>query len=310
MGRASYIETECRTALNRVKGMPFAWSLNPYRGCTHSCHYCYARATHAYYGMNADEDFESRIVVKTNFAAVLRQELARRSWRHESVALGTATDAYQPCEGRFRITRAVLEALRDARNPLSIVTKSTLIVRDLDILAELARAAAVRVYFTITTVDPVLWRIIEPGTPHPLKRLQIMQRLNAAGIPAGVFMAPILPGITDSIDAIEAVAAAASHHGAVSFGSSPLRLAPLVKEHYLDVIATTFPDLLPRYQRAYSGANAPVDYRDAIDRRVAHIRQRHGFAADSVASRERDAIDPPSGMPSPPVRTGQLALLM
>src|ERR671912_2455098 len=200
MGRTTYIETECRTALNRVSGMPFRWSLNPYRGCVHGCHYCYARATHSYLGLNADEDFATRIVVKANMPEVLRQELGRRSWTRERVAIGTATDAYQPCEGRYRLTRRCLEALRDAHTPVSIVTKSTLILRDLDLLTELAHGPGATVYFTITTLDLQLWRVIEPSTPPPRKRLEVLRRLSQAGIPTGVFLAPILPGITDGVE--------------------------------------------------------------------------------------------------------------
>jgi DNA repair photolyase len=227
MPTASYHETTCKTALNRVRGMPFAWSLNPYRGCTHGCHYCYARSTHTYYGLSVGKDFSSKIIVKTNFVESLRRELQSRSWQREPVAIGTATDAYQPCEGRYRITRRVLEALRDCRTPASVVTKSTLVLRDADLLAELARVAGATVYFTVTTLDPDVWRAVEPGTPPPAKRLCVMRRLVDAGVPCGVFLAPILPGITDSADSIDAVAAAAKAHGAISFGTSVLRLAPV-----------------------------------------------------------------------------------
>src|SRR5829696_7528426 len=197
MAKAIYTEIQCKTAINRVSGMPFRWSLNPYRGCTHSCHYCYARLSHTYLGFDADEDFETKIIVKSNMPEVVRQELGRRSWTRERVAIGTATDAYQPCEGRYRLTRRCLEALRDADTPVSIVTKSTLILRDRDLLKQLANGPGATVYFTITTLDPDLWRLLEPGTPPPLKRLQVMQRLADAGVPCGVFLAPILPGITD-----------------------------------------------------------------------------------------------------------------
>jgi len=301
MARTEYIETTCKTALNPVRGMPFAWSLNPYRGCRHGCHYCYARATHAYYGMNAGEDFERRIVVKTNFPDVLRAELARPSWRRERVAIGTATDAYQPGEGRYRLTRRVIEALAAYDTPASIVTKSPLIVRDLDLLTDLARRANVHVFFTITTVDPTLWRLAEPGTPPPAARLRALQRLSKAGIRTGVLMAPILPGITDSVAAIEAVAAAAAEHGAASFGTSPLRLAPLVKEHYLGFVAAAFPGLLPRYHRAYRGVNAPADYQTALAARIETIRARHGFAADAMR-------DPPRRRAGGDERGRQLAL--
>jgi DNA repair photolyase len=281
MAKTHYIEIPCRTALNRVRGMPFAWSLNPYRGCTHNCHYCYAVATHAYYGLAA-KDFGSTIFVKTNLVEVLRGELARRSWANEKVAIGTATDPYQPCEGRYRLTRGALEALRERTNPFSIVTKSTLVLRDLDVLVDLSRQTDVTVHFTITTLDPATWRSVEPGTPPPWKRLQVMRRLVEAGVSCGVFLAPILPGITDSAESIEAVVESARKHGASHVWASPLRLAPLVKEHYLGFVADVYPDLVPRYERAYSGTNAPANYQTAIQARLDRILARHGYDQDSM----------------------------
>ena len=308
MGRPEYREMPCKSALNRVSDMPFRWSLNPYRGCVHGCHYCYARATHPYLGLDADEDFEKKIVVKTNMAEVLRGELRKASWTRERVAIGTATDAYQPCEGRYRLTRHCLDALLGADTPISIVTKSTLILRDLDLLTRLADGPGATVYFTITTLDPEHWRLIEPGTPPPLKRLAVLRRLTDAGVPCGVFLAPILPGITDSVESLEAVAAAAKDHGAVSFGSAVLRLAPMVKEHYLGFVAEAFPDLLPRYERAYAGTNISSDYQAAIDRRLARIRERHGFVADAMQDRRKDVVTLLPGVQQPVVRSGQLAL--
>jgi DNA repair photolyase len=293
MARATYIESPCKSALNAVKGMPFRWSLNPYRGCVHACHYCYARASHPYLGFNPDDDFETKIMVKSNMPAVLRRELARPGWGGESVAIGTATDAYQPAEGQYRLTRGILEVMHAYRNPLSIITKSTLIARDIDVLADLARTAKVRVSFTITTVDPELWRMVEPGTPPPSSRLRVLARLADAGVPCGVNLAPVLPGLTDSDEAIEAVARAAREHGATIFWASPLRLAPLVKEHYFAFVARAFPDqpdLLRRYQRAYPGADAPRRYRDDLEARVKLITDRYGFVP-----RERTDPAPESG---------------
>lgn len=285
MSKATYLEMPCKSALNAVKGMPFRWSLNPYRGCVHACHYCYARASHPYLGFNADEEFETRIVVKTNLAEVLRRELARPGWTGEPVAIGTATDAYQPVEGKYRLTRDVLAVMHSFRNPLSIITKSTLVLRDLDLLADLARQTRVRVSFTITTLDPELWRLVEPGTPPPASRLKVLAKLAAAGVPCGVNLAPVLPGLTDSEAAIESVAAAAREHGASRFWASPLRLAPLVKEHYFGFVARSFPELLRRYQLSYPGASAdaPRRYRDGLDARIAAITARHGFG--DVATR-------------------------
>ena len=307
MARAQYVEVPCKSALNRVRGMPFKWSLNTYRGCAHACHYCYARASHTYYGLNAGEDFETKIFVKVNAADVLRRELARPSWLGEQVALGTITDCYQPAEGRFRVTRGVLAALLERRNPISMVTKSTMVLRDLDLLAELARVAHVRAYFTVTTMDPALWRDVEPGTPPPWKRLHVMRLLLQAGVPAGVLMAPILPGLTDSVAAIEAVVAAAAEHGAAFFGATALRLAPDVKEHYLDFVGAAFPDLLPRYQRAYPAANAPRDYQTALQTRVERIRARYGFTDDALRARYT-AMAPHIAATPPLTRPTQLAL--
>src|SRR5215213_9739150 len=308
MRRPEYREIPCKSALNRVSGMPFRWSLNPYRGCLHGCHYCYARASHTYLGMNAGEDFSTRIVVKINMPEVLRQELRKPSWRRERVAIGTATDAYQPCEGRYHLTRRCLEVLRDHQTPVSIVTKSTLILRDLDLLTELAYGPGATVYFTITTLDDALWRLIEPGTPPPRKRLRVMQDLSNAGVPCGVFLAPILPGITDAAESIDAVAAAAKAHGAASFGSAVLRLAPQVKEHYLAFVAETFPHLLPRYERAYAGMNIAADYQAAIERRLARIREQRGFVEDAMHSRRVEAATSRRIAEPVMVGTGQLSL--
>lgn len=310
MARPIYSETTCKSALNRVSGMPFHWSLNPYRGCVHACHYCYARATHAYLGLNADNDFETRISVKTNMPTVLRQELRKPSWQRERVAIGTATDPYQPGEGRYRITRRCLEALRDHLTPVSIVTKSTLVLRDRDILVDLAHISGTRVNFSITTLDASLARLVEPGTPSPAKRLTMMRRLVDAGVPCGVYLAPILPGLTDAEEVIAAVAAAARDHGATSFWAGTLRLAPLVKEHYFAFVERTFPELLSRYQRAYPQSDAPPEYRARIDDRIARVRDRFGFGSenDKTIAVERAPTSSPPG--SAPVRPAQLSLAM
>ncbi|MFN8590553.1 MAG: radical SAM protein [Thermomicrobiales bacterium] len=287
--------------------MPFGWSLNPYRGCVHGCHYCYARASHAYLGMNAGDDFSNRIVVKTNMPEVLRHELGRPSWARQRVAIGTATDAYQPCEGRYRLTRRCLEAFRDFDTPVSIVTKSTLVLRDRDLLMALAAGAGATVHFTITTLDDTLWRVLEPGTPPPHQRLQVMRRLADSGIPCGVFLAPVLPGITDSEASIAAVAAAAQEHGALSFWSSVLRLAPLVKEHYFGFIGDAFPTLAPRYARAYAETNAPDAYLRAMEARIARIQTQFGFDQDPARERPSAGRPVPSSIPRS-ARSQQLAL--
>jgi DNA repair photolyase len=300
----------CRSAINRVNGMPFRWSLNPYRGCAHACHYCYARATHAYFGMNADEDFETRIIVKVNMPEVLRKELARKSWQRERVALGTATDPYQPCEGRYRITRGCLEALRNGATPVSIVTKSTLVLRDRDVLVDLAQLPGTRVNVTITTLDKELSRLVEPGTPPPAQRLKVMRQLVEAGIPCGVYLAPVLPGLTDSEEAIASVVEAARDNGATAFWSGVLRLAPLVKEHYFDFVGETFPDLLRRYQRAYPASDAPRDYRDRLDERIARVKKRYGFGEATEKVRQSESTAPSFVSVPTPLGSGQLSLAM
>src|SRR5919197_2892858 len=253
VARAAYTETPAKTALNRVQGMGFKWSLNPYAGCPHRCTYCFA----VRYWVDADRgtpaDFGAHQIVKVNLPELLARELARPRLRGEEVVVGTATDPYQPAEARFRLTRRSLELLRDHGNPVSILTKGPLIMRDVDVLAGLAD---LRVYFSITTVDLSLWRTVEPGTANPYHRLRAMRRLREARVTAGVLMAPILPGITDSVASIKAVAAAAREHGASYFEAAPLRLMAHVKEHYLSFVGRAFPALLPRYLRAYPGVYA------------------------------------------------------
>lgn len=280
MAHVTYTASPCKSALNRVQGMPFAWSLNPYRGCTHGCHYCYARATHAHLGLDAGLDFTQRIFVKSNVVEVLRRELGARSWRREEVAIGTATDPYQPGEGRFTLMPGILQAFSDFQSPVSLVTKSTLVWRDRRELIHLQAVAGARVNFTITTLDPTIWRALEPGTPPPQKRLEIMRRLVDAGVPCGIFLAPVVPGITDSPAALAAIAEAAHAHGASWLWASPLRLAPLVKEHFLGWLGEFRPDLLTRYDLGFPGANTSPEYRAWLERQVTQARLAAGFAPD------------------------------
>ena len=193
---ARYQEVTCRSALNRVEGMPFRWTLNPYRGCTHGCHYCFARRFHPQFDLGPGDDFSSVILVKVNFAEVLRRELERPSWKKGLVAFGTATDPYQPIEGHYKITRRSLEALAAHPTPVGLVTKGPMAVRDCDILADLSRRTQCTVYFSVPTVDEDDWRLLEPGTAHPLQRLRAVRTLSDAGVNAGVLMSPIVPGIT------------------------------------------------------------------------------------------------------------------
>ena len=279
VGRASaargvrYEEVECKTVLNRVKGMGFKWSINPYKGCVHGCHYCYARRYHAFIDLNAGEDFTGLIQVRANAPEVLRRELARRSWKRETVALGTATDPYQPIEGRYRITRGILEALHDFRTPVAIVTKGTMIVRDLDVLADLARRAGASVCMSIATLDRETWRRLEPGTAPPWQRLRAVRKLSEAGVEAGVLIAPIVPGITDASDDLRELVKAAAGHGARFVGSRVLALQGSVKDHFLGFMGKEYPGLLAEYRRLFPGANADRDYAAATTGYVDGLRR-------------------------------------
>src|SRR5256714_1874189 len=256
-----FIEVEAKSVINRVPGkfLPFNWTINPYRGCTHSCVYCFARVTHTYMDMNAGRDFESKIVVKINAPQVLRRQLARKSWKGEHIAMGTATDPYQRAEGRYKLMPEIIGALTDYRNPFSILTKGTLILRDLDLLLDAAKVAEVGTALSIGTLDDDAWRRSEPGTPHPKKRMETVAALNDAGIPCGVMVAPILPGITDDRDKLREVVSAAIDAGATHISPIMLHLRPVVKEEYMRWLEDEFPELVARYEATYAkNAYGPV----------------------------------------------------
>src|SRR5437763_10679767 len=259
-----FIEVDAKSVINRVPGrfLPFAWTINPYRGCSHSCVYCFARVTHTYMDMNAGRDFESKIVVKVNAPEVLRRQLGRKSWKGEHIAMGTATDPYQRAEGRYRLMPGIIRALIDYRNPFSILTKSSLILRDLDLLVDAARVADVGTALSIGTLDEDAWRRSEPGTPHPRKRMEAVARLNDAGIPCGVMVAPILPGISDDRSKLRDVGRAAIDAGATHVSPILLHLRPVVKEEYMRWLEEEFPDLVPGYEQMYAkSAYGPVSAR-------------------------------------------------
>ncbi len=277
MPQAHYEEVQCKTALTRVRGMGFGWSLNPYRGCTHGCHYCYARSTHFAFDLNAADDFSSVVFVKTNIADVLRLELSAPGWRRQRVVIGTATDPYQPIEGTYRLTRAALEACLDFRTPVSIITKSSLVIRDLDILAELARRPGCTVNFSITTLDRALWRQLEPGTAPPAQRLRALKRLAAAGVHAGVLLAPIIPGLTATPENLNAIVRAAASHNAQFLAANVLNLGIGVKEHFLQYLGSEFPWLLGTYRELYPGRYAPENYADPVYAYVKELRAAYAL---------------------------------
>jgi DNA repair photolyase len=239
-----FFEVNARRVLNRVpptSAMPFEYTINAYRGCSHACTYCFARPTHRYLDLGAGEDFDRKIVVKINAVERVRAELARPSWDGSPVALGTNTDPYQRCEGKYGLTQGIIEALAASGTPFSILTKSTLILRDLSLLQRCAARVPVRVNLSIPTLDPEVWRITEPGTPHPLRRIEAVARLNAAGISTGVLMAPILPGLSDTTAQLRAVVEAALGAGAVSIGASLLYLRGETRDHYLTELSRIDP---------------------------------------------------------------------
>jgi DNA repair photolyase len=274
-----YREEPCRSALNRVRGMPFEWSLNPYMGCAHQCTFCYVRAFEKRADRPSDDRYGSSIRVKVNVADVLRAELARPSWQGGGVAIGAATDPYQPVEGRYRLTRACLEVLAAAANPFSLITRGPMIVRDIDVLVEATRRADVSVMFSVPTLDTEVWRKTEPGTAPPRQRLRALSRLVEAGIKAGVGMAPILPGLSDRPEQLEEVVKAAREAGATSIWANLLYLRPGTREHFLDSLARDWPEELERYERLYeSRAYLKNDQTKPVKEAVNDLRKRYGIA--------------------------------
>ncbi|MBI2820728.1 MAG: radical SAM protein [Acidobacteria bacterium] len=280
--QALYQEIACRSALNRVEGMPFRWTLNPYRGCTHGCHYCFARRYQAHLELDPGDQFSSVILVKTNFAEVLRRELSRPGWKREMVALGTATDPYQPIEGRYRLTRRSLEALLESRTPVGLITKGPMAVRDRDLLAEMSRLSLCTVYFSVPTVDEEAWRALEPGTAPPLQRLRAVGKLVDAGVRAGVLLAPIVPGITSHPAKLERTLSEIAKTGASFVGASLLHLEGGTRAHFLHYLSREFPALVPRYERLYAGKYAPRPYRQEVLAVVRLLQQRHQIKARAV----------------------------
>lgn len=286
---ARYQEVRCRSALNHVKGMPFTWTLNPYRGCTHGCHYCYARRYHAQFELDADDAFASVILVKTNLVEVLRRELAKPEWQREPVAFGTATDCYQPIEGHYKLTRRALQACLDFATPVSIVTKGPLVVRDIDILVRLSKVVRCAVYMSVPCVDEEVWRKLEPGTAHPLQRLRAVRLLHEAGVSTSVLMAPIVPGISSRPALLERTVAAAAAHGARTVGCAVMHLEDGARTHFLKWLAVEYPHLLDGYAELYAHRYVPTPYRDAVRRVMARLTTKHGLIVPASRQRRRDA---------------------
>jgi DNA repair photolyase len=287
-----FIEVEAKSILNHVPGnsLPFSWTINPYRGCSHACVYCFARPTHTFLDMDAGRDFESKIVVKVNAPDVLRRELAARRWKGEHVAMGTNTDPYQRAEGRYRLMPRIIAALTEARNPFSILTKGTLILRDLDLLRAASTVTTVSAALSIGTLDEDAWCRTEPATPHPRERIAAVARLNEAGIPCGVLMAPILPDITDRPAMLREVVAAALDAGATHVSPILLHLRPGVRDVFMEWLRDQHPDLVEAYERRYPRAYAPAAERRELGARVSSIVRSLGGTGTPPEERwSRDA---------------------
>src|SRR2546430_5210771 len=299
MTEITYQEIEAKGALNRVQGMPFEWSLNPYVGCVHACRYCFSRAYNARYReRDVGAAFDRNIEVRTNFVERLRNELQRRP--HGSVAIGTATDPYQPIEGKYRLTRGCLEALVDFPMPTGIVTKGPLVVRDIDVLRRLDVKTDLTVYFSVPCVDEDIVRKTDPGTAPPRQRLRALRMLREAGIDAAVLCMPVLPGISDSEESLDAAARAASEAGATAFRHRPLKVDVEIQQYYYDFLATEFPLAVPRYLALYQrGVHPSKDYERELEERVRRVRARYEF-------RERPAR--PARPPQPETVQLQLAI--
>src|SRR3954471_17554051 len=294
--RPEYREEPCRSALNRVKGMMFSWSLNPYMGCAHQCTFCYVRAFERRADRPADDRYGASIRVKSNIVEVLRREVSRPRWNRDLIAIGAATDPYQPAEGSYRLTRGCLEVLAERSNPFSIITRSPLIVRDTDVLVEAATRANVSLPFSIPTLDERIWRTTEPNTPPPAQRLRAIRHLRDAGIDAGVGMAPILPGLSDDPALMADVVRAARDAGATSIWTNVLYLRPGTREHFLANLARDWPELGPRYEALYDGrAYLPKEQTEPVRREVAELRDRFEVGLPDRVPRPPGAIEKWSG---------------
>jgi DNA repair photolyase len=323
IGRGEYrglefLHVNARTIINSVPAasrMPFRYTINVYRGCSHACTYCFARPTHEFLGLGTGEDFERRIVVKVNAVERARAELSSSRWQGDLIAMGTNTDPYQHAEGKYHLTRGVVGVLSERRNPFSILTKSTLVLRDLALLAEAAGRTSVRVNVSIGTLDRDVWRLTEPGTPPPDKRLEVVRRLNEAGVACGVLVAPVLPGLSDTDDQVIAVVEACRDAGAVGVSAIGLHLRPGVREHYLSWLADVRPDLMELYETRFQhGSYQPRRQQERLSSLVSQVlggepagdRRARSSAPSALVEAAASAMGP---APAPKTEPGaQLAL--
>ena len=305
-----FLHVNARTVVNRVpevSRVPFRFTINPYRGCSHACTYCFARPTHEYLGLGMGEDFDRRIVVKVNAVERLEAELSSRRWQGDHIAMGTNTDPYQKAEGKYHLTQGIIEVLGEHENPFSILTKSTLILRDLRLLAKVARRTDVRVNVSVGTLDREVWKLSEPGTPPPDKRLEAVRRLNEAGVRCGVLVAPVLPGLSDTNEQLREVAAACVAAGAVSVSAIALHLRRGVRAHYLSWLSEVRPDLGPLYAKRFGrSAYQPGGEQQRITRVVSDAFEEAGGREPVLEAKSwwwtglEDASPQPSGAPRRP----------
>ncbi|MEU2350698.1 Rv2578c family radical SAM protein [Modestobacter sp. NPDC049651] len=296
----TFHEVRSKSALNAVpkeSAMPFGHTINPYRGCSHACVYCFARGTHEWLELDTGTDFDQQIVVKTNIVEVLRRELSRPSWKREHVALGTNTDPYQRAEGRYRLMPGIIDALASSGTPFSVLTKGTLARRDVPLLAAAARDVPIGMGVSLAIWDDELHTALEPGVPTPRARLDLVRAITDAGLPCGVFLAPVLPGLTDRVDHLEAAIGAIAAAGATGVTVLPLHLRPGAREWFTAWLAREHPGLVPRYRQLYGrGAYVPAEYRSWLAKRVAPILARHGLDRQSGGD-ARGLAGSSSGLP-------------
>src|SRR3954464_9643440 len=298
----TFHEVRAKTALNAVpqgSAMPFSHTINTFRGCSHACVYCFARGTHEWLELDSGTDFDRQIVVKTNLVDVLRRELARPSWKREHVALGTNTDPYQRAEGRYKLMPGVIDALAGSGTPFSILTKGTLARRDIPLLRAAAQDVPLGLGVSMAIWDDDLHASLEPGVPTPRARLELVRSLTEAGLPCGVFLAPVLPGLTDDEESLDAAIGAIARAGASGVTVLALHLRPGAREWFLAWLAREHPELVPRYQQLYRrGAYVPAEYKDWLSRRVAPIVARHGLGRQSGGTARGVPGDPAGDFPS------------
>jgi DNA repair photolyase len=287
----TFFEVHARSIINRVPDasrVPFRWTINPYRGCSHACRYCFARKSHTYLDMDAGHDFDSKIVVKVNAPDLVRRELAAPRWHGEHIAMGTNVDCYQRAEGRYRLMPGILAALRDAANPFSILTKGTLILRDKDLIAEAASVTDVGLAVSVGCTGTALWRELEPGTPSPQRRLEVCAAFRDAGLPCAVLMGPVVPFLSDSPAQLDATVRQIAQAGAASVTPIVLHLRPGAREWFLRWLGEQHPDLLPRYRALYRrGAYAPAAYQRQVTEQVRALALGYGVGRGAPRGRFR-----------------------